>query len=85
MEVVMAYKNKLKPPTVAKMTPGQLKLHFAALCGHHQCDSVRALGYASKVPPDRLRTALLHYETWARKKNWQKAEDALLSIIAAAQ
>jgi hypothetical protein len=75
----------LTPPTVDKMTPGQLKLHFAAVCQRHQCNGVNALGYASKVPPDRLRTALLHYEVWARKKNWQKAEDALLSIVAAAQ
>ena len=73
-----------QPPTVDKMTPGQLKLHFAAMCQHHQCDGVRALGYASKVPVGHLRAALLSYEAAAGEQEWTKAEDALLSVVAEA-
>lgn len=74
-----------KAPTVEKMTPGQLKLHFGSLCQHHQCNGVSALGYASKVPIQYLRSALITYETHANREEWDQAEDALLSVVAQAQ
>lgn len=67
--------------TVEKMTPGQLKLHFAAICQWHQCDGVAALGKVHKVSEDELRAALVAYEAAKKRKDWRAAEAALLRVV----
>lgn len=68
-------------PTVATMTSGQLKLHFASLCRYHRADGVRALGLVHRISTDDLRTHLLAYEAAAKVEDWKAGEDALLKIM----
>jgi hypothetical protein len=68
-------------PTVDKMSPGQLKLHFAAKCKYHHCDGVRALAHAGRVSPDYLRAALLDYEAAERRGDLDGQEDALVRVV----
>ena len=66
---------------VERMTPGQLKLHFASVCQWHQCDGVLALGKVHKIPIEDLRSALIAYEAAKKIKDWKSAEDALLRVV----
>ena len=75
---------KKKPPKVAEMSLGQLKIHYAAICQHHGCNGVAALGHVHRIPEDDLRGALIEYEEAAAKKRWRVAEDAMLKIAARA-
>ena len=67
--------------TVEKMTEGQLKMHFAAVCQWHQCDGVAALGRVHKIPVDELRAGLSAYEAAKKRKDWKSAEAALLRLV----
>lgn len=63
---------------IEDMTDGQLKLEFASTCTYHRADGVRALGYASLVPTEFLRSALIEYRD--AKGNKEK-EAALLRVV----
>lgn len=63
---------------IEDMTDGQLVLEFASTCTYHQADGVRALGYASRVPSDFLRSALIDYRD---AKGNKKKEEALLRVV----
>lgn len=71
-----------KPLAVRAMTHGQLKLEYASKCQHHGCDAVKALGYSGRASFQDLQSALLKYERAAKRGDWQRAEDALISIAS---
>lgn len=66
---------------VEAMTPGQLKLSFAATCAFHQCNAAQALGFASRVPVEFLRTSLAEYRAAMKFGNTIEAEAALMRVV----
>ena len=67
--------------TVAEMTPGQLKLEYAACCQSHGCDGASALSWAGSITTPKLRKALTDYWNAAERDDWTAAEDALLEPL----
>ncbi len=66
---------------VEAMTPGQLKLSFAATCAFHRCDAAKALAFAGRAPVEVLRRSLAEYRDAMKLGNAVEAEAALMRVV----
>lgn len=64
-----------------EMTPGQLRLEFAARCQFHGCDAGLALCASTQAPEEFIRERMLAYRDAIARLDDKDAEDALIEII----